>query len=1211
MADNNLKPENRIDERYQDLLNHPEKRELGDRAQEAQSDYAKGGIDELEKLANSGSEKSDPDNEFGYSQASSSGQQRPSIVNRATKLIASRKGASTGIAGSLALIAGVFGFGGFAGFGSIMLVHVKETFTNYGSSAGRAADPNFERTTYYRLNNSNSTEKACGSSGAINSVKCRRGTVSAKNHDALIDQKFDVDSKEINGRYVIRSIARDGITINSGSTQRQVASALRSTTFGGGMRQVHNPRVSVYVKGKFSDVLRKYNQNKAKLDVSGEDDEERRASIDKITGAADEDTPDKRMSKFSADYEDKIKSSTNIPRASAVPTGVVCGSYNAAKATLTAVKLYNASRYVGYAMVFLKAADQIKTEGSIEPETASLLGGVLASSYASGDMKGMTATDSAGYKTAAYGGVRNLPSFAQRFLLNGNTNLITLDKSIKEAEDLAGGRQVLKAGCDITSSYAFQGATIVALCANPAFIACVGKVIVQAVATGAAANKLIAEVFPYVIKALANTPVGIDDLKGPDAGNVLAAGAGVVMETSNMSYGMQPGTKDSVIGFNSGTQVSTNSYDAIARNNAKSEPLDIYNEYSVLGSFVRTAGLTSLNPSSPASLLTTVGGVVSRAAIKPSSAGAVASMPLNITKEDLSHCPESNVQRIGIDCDAYGGIQFVTNTTITDEESLNFMVGKYVDEDGEPINDTYQKWVDNCTDNRDVPLGYYFGGIEDLDVWKNGEACVAGSNVGINAGTRDQFSNFWFDQAAGDDEDYVPPAPGSNTGTYAGGNVRVTSFNVLGASHSRGDYKARMDKSINVIKDNQLEIVGMQEFQPPQRSYFKSKVGDTYKMYPNTKGNDAVNAIVWDTNSYKLVSSGMMPNLKYFRGSKLHAPWVLLENKSSGQRIYYLNTHDPANSNGPAEALRLHNAEQHRVFIEKLKEKNVPVILTGDFNSPYIHGGGGPNGALNGQNKNLTYCVLTKGNFMANAYDKHTKRPVKCPNKADPKKAGVVDHIYISPELNVSDFFLKAKGKSNNGGDHPTIIADVAIPGGEGVEAGEWKFPVDKKWWAKNPSDFLGPHISTGTAWGGDNMGTTSKGAFIASDIGDPPDGSPVYAMVGGTVTSTSLCGSNDGVAIKTKVGGDTIGIAYMHGTGKTVKTGDKVKAGQMIMKVGTIGCSVSGGHVHIGIAYNGKYVCPQDVFLSIARGKQPDLGSLVSKAKPPCGRGLPPNVPR
>jgi hypothetical protein len=219
----------------------------------------------------------------------------------------------------------------------------------------------------------------------------------------------------------------------------------------------------------------------------------------------------------------------------------------------------------------------------------------------------------------------------------------------------------------------------------------------------------------------------------------------------------------------------------------------------------------------------------------------------------------------------------------------------------------------------------------------------------------------------------------------------------------------------------------------------------------------------------------------------------------------------------------------------------------------------------------------------------------------------------LALQHNTNPCLLMREGVTENGGyfdsslistygdSDPTTRIDGASTSCGGSACGTLGWPFDdatvKKYWLF----FLGSHtLDTGTAWGADSMGTRDKGAGIADDIG-VPSGTSVQAMLGGTVTSTNLCGSGDGVAIKSTVGGHTIGISYMHGTSQTVKVGDTVTAGQVIMKSGELGCHVYGAHLHIGIAVDGKYVCPQDVFKALKAGETPDWGALPAKASPGC----------
>ena len=86
------------------------------------------------------------------------------------------------------------------------------------------------------------------------------------------------------------------------------------------------------------------------------------------------------------------------------------------------------------------------------------------------------------------------------------------------------------------------------------------------------------------------------------------------------------------------------------------------------------------------------------------------------------------------------------------------------------------------------------------------------------------------------------------------------------------------------------------------------------------------------------------------------------------------------------------------------------------------------------------------------------------------------------------------------------------------------------------------------------------------------PEGTPIYASRGGTVTRATY-GSAAGYYVSINHG-DGFSSIYMHMTNYVVSAGQVVSQGQVIGYVGSTGIS-SGNHLHFGIAYNGAYVNP------------------------------------
>ena len=86
------------------------------------------------------------------------------------------------------------------------------------------------------------------------------------------------------------------------------------------------------------------------------------------------------------------------------------------------------------------------------------------------------------------------------------------------------------------------------------------------------------------------------------------------------------------------------------------------------------------------------------------------------------------------------------------------------------------------------------------------------------------------------------------------------------------------------------------------------------------------------------------------------------------------------------------------------------------------------------------------------------------------------------------------------------------------------------------------------------------------------PQGTPIYAARGGTVT-TATFGSSAGNYV-TINHGDGFSSVYMHMTSYVVSKGATVSQGQLIGYMGSTGVS-TGSHLHFGIALNGTYVNP------------------------------------
>ncbi|MBX5481875.1 MAG: hypothetical protein IRZ16_08575, partial [Myxococcaceae bacterium] len=94
-----------------------------------------------------------------------------------------------------------------------------------------------------------------------------------------------------------------------------------------------------------------------------------------------------------------------------------------------------------------------------------------------------------------------------------------------------------------------------------------------------------------------------------------------------------------------------------------------------------------------------------------------------------------------------------------------------------------------------------------------------------------------------------------------------------------------------------------------------------------------MNSIAWRKDKWELVK-GRSVTVPYFEGHKKQMPVVLLKNKETGQKAWFINVHNPASTK-----LHPHNehwrdvaAQKEIALIKKLEKTGLPVILTGDMN---------------------------------------------------------------------------------------------------------------------------------------------------------------------------------------------------------------------------------------------------------------------------------------
>lgn len=234
----------------------------------------------------------------------------------------------------------------------------------------------------------------------------------------------------------------------------------------------------------------------------------------------------------------------------------------------------------------------------------------------------------------------------------------------------------------------------------------------------------------------------------------------------------------------------------------------------------------------------------------------------------------------------------------------------------------------------------------------------------------------------------------------------VASFNTLGASHTKSSkryatYDVRTPKQIALLNKYAVDVVGLQEFQRPQRDLFFATAGSTFGVFPDSvtpvSSLDRENSLIWRKSTMEFVS-GETLEVPYFEGTR-EVPVVLLRDRHSGRTAYFINVHNPASGVGYGDqtAHRREAIAIERAKVIELRATGRPVFLTGDFND-----------------RAAAFCPLTYGKLMIS--------PDSLPSSscALPYKPGI-DWVFAAGPARFTRYARDWKPKDLRLTDHPIV----------------------------------------------------------------------------------------------------------------------------------------------------------------------------------------------
>jgi len=260
--------------------------------------------------------------------------------------------------------------------------------------------------------------------------------------------------------------------------------------------------------------------------------------------------------------------------------------------------------------------------------------------------------------------------------------------------------------------------------------------------------------------------------------------------------------------------------------------------------------------------------------------------------------------------------------------------------------------------------------------------------------------------SSGDDD---PSTPMTST------RFRVATFNVLGAGHTVNSTKwedgvTRMRYTARLFREHSLSVVGVQEMRRVQYDELKRITGSTWAAWPGTTYHEASlqNSILWERDRWMLMRKETI-RIPYLRGNEIRMPYVLLRDRTTGQRVWFSNFHNPADAHGDAERWRDEATRRQLAMVNSLRSDHpgVPVFYMGDFN----------------EREEIFRRTLSGTDlYAANGGGQRPNGTWQYPRRMP------VDWIFGSRDIAMTGYRALRTTLVRKSSDHPLVTTDVTVP---------------------------------------------------------------------------------------------------------------------------------------------------------------------------------------
>jgi hypothetical protein len=243
----------------------------------------------------------------------------------------------------------------------------------------------------------------------------------------------------------------------------------------------------------------------------------------------------------------------------------------------------------------------------------------------------------------------------------------------------------------------------------------------------------------------------------------------------------------------------------------------------------------------------------------------------------------------------------------------------------------------------------------------------------------------------------------------------LSSFNVLGASHTEGGARGRASGTVRARRAAELvrrhgsDVVGFQELQGGQLATLQRHTNLDFYPGFQLRQRDSENSIGWRRDTWVAVEKHTI-GIPYFNGHRRAMPYVKLRNLSTGLEAWFANFHNPADTN------QYHHQQRWRDRATGIEVAlanhlirdggDIPVFFTGDMNE-----------------RSEYFCRFTGGAPMIAA------RGGSHVGGCNPARPRAVDWIFGSQGVTFTGYYEDRSHLVDITTDHPVVVARVHIVG--------------------------------------------------------------------------------------------------------------------------------------------------------------------------------------